>query len=766
MGSPPEHHEHTSVWWPEDRIKAILDTKYIVSRLQPDNVPRLFDLPRWGEGLTSETYMEWILLKAGRLFLILDAIGIPDRIFALVDESCDDDDLPIAEQNVHRLGLSPMGATDAALETKFFLTQWRYLVRGIGQGEHVVYTPNEGVPVEVARATTGISTSTSIQGRDDTADQVILAGTVCRMYLRTQIQVGGAPHFFSATEVLEEIRTLRRLAHPHLLSVYASYFVDDTVCVLFGAEAERTLHSFIVDEPPSFSKWQSKEFRRQTLITWPHCLAAALAWLHAQGYAHTAIRPSNVLVDSRFNILLGQFQALDSLLAPPRVNDLEAYQYSAPERWARTAAATTAAGPAMEPTSSSNTLLLPSGGRTGRRKKPSPLALSALQESRSSSPDGPRPDSAASKGTVIRIGLSRSPSRFSLGFSSASSSSASSSSSAYAASTLGGTDPPSTTTQSRSAFWSRSRAFLSTPSITSSKSSTSTSSSTDSSFSFSLSPPSFPLSPSSSSSSSLVQATRPGTSTTSTSSSSSTSTSTSTPFQSDIFSLAAITLDILTHLCKRSLSAFTSHRAARNRSAGRGGGMADASFHLSRNAIQIQSWITLLEGDALKRCRRDRPSDRAFHAVPRMLIVLRAMLAAEPEKRPSARRVKRGFASAIREAESGGNSGLGLRLHCVEGEGGREEEEGGKQGGRRTRRTSRRRRTSSEYKEEEKVELSKTHPYSRGHDDTSVPDFAASSLSSSSLLSTGFEFGLSYTSSDSETNETSEDGHGIKPPTK
>ena len=194
--------------------------------------------------------------------------------------------------------------------------------------------------------------------------------------------------------------------------------------------------------------------------------------------------------------------------------------------------------------------------------------------------------------------------------------------------------------------------------------------------------------------------------------------------------------------------------------------MADASFHLSRNAIQIQSWITLLEGDALKRCRRDRPSDRAFHAVPRMLIVLRAMLAAEPEKRPSARRVKRGFASAIREAESGGNSGLGLRLHCVEGEGGREEEEGGKQGGRRTRRTSRRRRTSSEYKEEEKVELSKTHPYSRGHDDTSVPDFAASSLSSSSLLSTGFEFGLSYTSSDSETNETSEDGHGIKPPTK
>lgn len=93
--------------------------------------------------------------------------------------------------------------------------------------------------------------------------------------------------------------------------------------------------------------------------------------------------------------------------------------------------------------------------------------------------------------------------------------------------------------------------------------------------------------------------------------------------------------------------------------------MADASFHLPRNAVQVQSWIALLEGDALKRCRRDRGSDRAFWAVPRMLIAVRAMLAADPEKRPNVRRVVRSFAGALREVPaSKGDGVLGIRVHC------------------------------------------------------------------------------------------------------
>ncbi|KAJ5105945.1 hypothetical protein NUU61_003292 [Penicillium alfredii] len=577
------HQEPTSLWWPEDRIASTLDTTYIVSHLQPANVPRLFDLPRWGEGLTSETYMEWILLKAGRLFLTLSAIGIPDRIFALVDESCDDADLPVPEHSVDLLQLAADGAPDPALDSRFFHAQWRFLVRGIAEGEHVAYTANEGVPVEVLRP--GSSASTSVQGRDNSVDRVVLAGSVCRVFLRTCVQVGGAPHFFEADEVLGEIRALRRLAHEHVMSVYGSYQADDTICVLFtGASADRTLHSFLTDEPLAFKR-QSKEQRRQTLIQWPHCLASGLAWLHARGHSHGAIRPSNILVDAGLHIRLGQFQALDSLLAPPRVDDLEAYQYSAPERWIRSAA------PLPQPAPSR--ILLPSGGRTARKKRPSRLTLTPLNESPPSSPDFPRPDSAASRGTVIRIGLPGSPSRFSFAFSSSSSSASS------AASSSAGQDvdpwkqqqqqrhekksQQQESQQGRTRIWSKMpKSLIATPSLTSS---------------------------------------------------------------------------------------FASHRSARNRSAGRGGGIADASFHLARNVVQVQSWIALLEGDALKRCRRDRGSDKPFWAVPRLLMVLRAMLDADAEKRPEARRVKRCFANAVCQQIPGGV----VALHCRGGKSGSDE---------------------------------------------------------------------------------------------
>ncbi|EKV16276.1 Serine/threonine-protein kinase 33 [Penicillium digitatum] len=660
--------EHTSLWWPEERIKSTLDAKYIVSRLRPENIPRLFELPDWGEGLTSETYMEWILTKAGRVFLILNAIGIPDRIFALVDESCDDDDLPIAEHSVDLLHLSPNGE-DVALETSFFHAQWRFLVRGITEGDHVVYTENEGVPVEAVHT----NTSSGIHGHDDTVDRVVLAGSVCRVYLRTQVQVGGAPHFFSSHEVLAEIRNLKSLSHEHLISVFASYLKDDSVSVLFtGGTADRNLHSFLTDEPISFKRLD-KEQRRQTLITWPHCLASAVCWLHACGHSHGAIRPSNIFIDANFHICLGQFQALDSLLTPPRVNDLEAYNYSAPERWTRPAA------PMQQRSAQPAQTLLQSGGRTKRRQRPVRPALAPLNENRPVSADHTRPSSAASKGTVTRVGRTESPSRFSLAFSSSSSSSGASSA-ASSTHTDATAMSPQPMKQRISSFWSRrTKNTPSAPSILSISTSSSNQStlaspnfhSPDSSTLFSTPPLSLRHSKSAHSLASS-SSTRP---------THSTESPTDPHNPADIFCLAATTLDILTVLHKRTLTSFSTHRSARNRSAGRGGGIADASFHLAKNAVQVQSWIALLEGDALKRCRRDRRSDRAFWAVPKMLIVIRSMLDFESVKRPLAKRVRRGFADAItRERGRGNTDGMGT-LHCVKGK--RENEEGGEEGGQK-----------------------------------------------------------------------------------
>ncbi|GMG43596.1 unnamed protein product [Aspergillus oryzae var. brunneus] len=394
----------TSLWWPEDRIKATLSSEYVFGQLPSDILHRLVEPLPWGEGLTSETYLDWILSKAGRLFLILVDIGIPDRIFALVDESFDDSDLPIAAHSVNRLHLS-LEIEDTSLESKFFLAQWRFIVRGIGEGEHVKYTENEGVPVELLRTGTALVR--------EGVEKVVLAGAVCRVYLRTQVTVGGAPHFFDEDEVLEEIKSMRRLAHDHVYSIYGSYFVDKTVCILFTGVYERTLMSFLTDIPQHFKRLPKAQ-RREILLNWPHCLANGLSWLHAHGQVHGAIRPSNILVDADYRIFLGQFEALDTLLPPVKVDDVESYQYGAPERWVRSASVQQAGPQKID---------LPSGGRTARKQSAHSmkLNLSILKGSHRTEHESlsPRSESMVSQSTAIRVGFPGS--RFSFAASSSSS---------------------------------------------------------------------------------------------------------------------------------------------------------------------------------------------------------------------------------------------------------------------------------------------------------------------------------------------------------
>ncbi|KAI9934299.1 hypothetical protein ASPWEDRAFT_412830 [Aspergillus wentii DTO 134E9] len=587
----------TSLWWPEDRVKATICPEYVVSQLQPASLPRLVSPLPWGEGLTSETYLDWIIAKAGRLFLILVDIGIPERIFALVDESFDDVDLPIASHSIDRLNLSPDGE-NVALDIKFFHAQWRFLVRGIGEGEHVKYTENEGVPVELQRSETSLA--------KEGVEKVILAGAVCKLYLRTRVTIGGAPHFFEEDEVLEEVRSLRRLSHEHVFSIYGSYFVDNTICILFSGMYERTLMSFLSDVPQHFKRLPKPE-RRQILINWPHCLASGLSWLHAHGQAHGAIRPSNIFVDSEYRIFLGQYEALDTLLPPVKVDDVQAYQYGAPERWVRSAA--------VQDTGS-NRSLLPSGGRTGRKQpsRPGKLNLVGLKyfQKSDSSADGAASDSVASHGTAIRIGFPDSPSRFSFALSSSSSGSSDGSARKRGVSSLR-------------------RPIFYTPSISSSNSSGSSSSRPVSTV---YNPVGLP---SANQHAAVVHTWQ---------------SHQTNPEMSDMFSLGAVMLDIFTHLCKRKLSTFVHHRGAKNRTAGRGGGVADSSFHLDRNMGQVSSWITLLDHDAKKR------KDSTFNAVRSMLAMVRTMLDKDPVSRPSAVQVEQYFSHTIQKLE-----GI-VNLHC------------------------------------------------------------------------------------------------------
>ena len=93
------HHQLQQVWWTEERIDEKVNQDFVISRLQPKEREWLNRPVGFGD-LTDDTYLEWIVEKAKRLFLILVEIGEADRIFAVVEKSWDDDDLPLSMDDI------------------------------------------------------------------------------------------------------------------------------------------------------------------------------------------------------------------------------------------------------------------------------------------------------------------------------------------------------------------------------------------------------------------------------------------------------------------------------------------------------------------------------------------------------------------------------------------------------------------------------------------------------------------------------------------
>jgi hypothetical protein len=109
------------LWWTDDRIDSKVTRPFVVSKLRGEEREFLDRPLAFGEGLTDDTYMEWILDRAKRLFLILAEIGVPDQIFGCIDDSWDDDDLPVSLENVENLELAY--DDNEALNKRFWDTQ-------------------------------------------------------------------------------------------------------------------------------------------------------------------------------------------------------------------------------------------------------------------------------------------------------------------------------------------------------------------------------------------------------------------------------------------------------------------------------------------------------------------------------------------------------------------------------------------------------------------------------------------------------------------
>jgi hypothetical protein len=128
----------------------------------------------------------------------------------------------------------------------------------------------------------------------------------------------------------------------------------------------------------------------------------------------------------------------------------------------------------------------------------------------------------------------------------------------------------------------------------------------------------------------------------------------SDPLPTDIFALGAVIADILTFLCKRGSGSFSRFRSAKNRTAGRGGGLADASFHA--NIGQVLAWLDLLVRDAKKKA--PKAEGRVFRAIEPMVEVLKACLEREPEDRIKSADLEKRLGECVWQSAKIG------KLHC------------------------------------------------------------------------------------------------------
>jgi serine/threonine protein kinase len=533
--------ETPTMWWDDERIESTVNRQFVLANLRPDEQRRLDEPLRFGEGLTDDTYMEWIESKAKRIFLILVDLGVPDQIFGVIDDSWDDEDLPIPLDHVERLRLTY--EKDERMDKRFFQRQFIYLLRNLQKGDNLVYADDEVVPLEMAEkrpvgAVTGFIPSN--------IDKVHIPGRPDDIFLRRKIPIGTAPGRMPMEDFLAGVESMKSVEHDHLACLWASYTHQGYGYLILSPVNDSCLKSFLTVTPQSY-KILAKQERRGMMMNWMHCLADAIAFLHGKGLSHRNIKPSNIMLDIENHIFLCDCSIFTS---SPLINvkqgfDKETYDYSAPEK-------------------------------TPRHEKVTPVYSTNTR--------------STTRGTMARRSIGPSSSGI-----------------------------PISPTITTSATFSSDTASIRTSSTGSNP----------------------PSSPTKSTARHEV---------------------TYDPQKADIFSLGTIYLEIITFLMKRASRNFASHRASKNKTPGRGGGLPDSSFH--KNPGQVESWMNTLAKDASKK------EDQIFRGVNHILVLVDSMLSVNPDDRPTAQEVQERLYAILSEYSGMGQPKAGPpdenrgRIHC------------------------------------------------------------------------------------------------------
>ncbi len=334
-----------TAWWSNERISTTVNAAYIERELGSKNlVEKVHRVLAFGDGLTDDTYLDWILERSPRFFLILNEIGVPEKIFEIIDKSFADDDLPLSQDTLWELNL--FGGKSETLDKKFHREQFNFLIQDLEPGGHVDYGDWAVVPVEPFVKRPGIAKAN---------DKVYVHGN---LYIRKKV-AAFEDDSIDEVQFIMHLKSLSNIRHPHLVSIWSSYSQENFIYILLTPATETTLKSFLEEQPKAFKSLDKAE-RREIFLTWTHCLAAALAYLHDRGFTHQTIRPGTITVDHNNKIYLGEYSALKSLEAEesPNTYNGELYDHSAPENWLRK--------PRLHEVAALKTIL-PGGGRTSRR---------------------------------------------------------------------------------------------------------------------------------------------------------------------------------------------------------------------------------------------------------------------------------------------------------------------------------------------------------------------------------------------------------------
>ncbi|KAK3699285.1 hypothetical protein LTR37_016528 [Vermiconidia calcicola] len=336
------------LWWTDERIKAKVTRPFVVSKLRGEDRGFLNRPLAFGEGLTDDTYMDWILDRAKRLFLVLAEVGVPDQIFGCIDDSWDDDDLPISLDNVRNLDLAI--ENDEVLNKKFYVTQFLFLLRELRQGSHVDYGPKEHIPMEYVNS---LPPAVTLQ----VWDRVHFPERPEDIYMRRKFALTDKDTSHDLRKsFLRDVRKAQTLAHEHIASVWASYTTGDAGYVLSDFIGEHTLATFIEHRNPAQFQRVRASARPILLCEWMHCVADALASLHQRGAVHTAIRPSNIVIDHSNHIAFADVGSLRTFQRGKKVNKTEIYDYAPPETPLSQAPLSLASSPPISSTGAFNKL--------------------------------------------------------------------------------------------------------------------------------------------------------------------------------------------------------------------------------------------------------------------------------------------------------------------------------------------------------------------------------------------------------------------------